>query len=183
MRAGRDSGRCSPTGSHGRDDGRGLVTSIVDVAAGREAIDRAPGNLLQLHPDLPEQVGRLGRRQVLPAQVRDLRDVTASRLVERSKGVRGRSSARLRRLHGGSDVTLAPGEAGGRRGPDRLARGGDVPQVVVPVRSTPSAPRRRRSSGTSSGRRTPTRRGSSPSSRPPPTGSSMSPRRATARRS
>jgi alpha-mannosidase len=35
-------------------DGRGLVTSVIDLAAGREAI--APGagaNLLQLHPDLP----------------------------------------------------------------------------------------------------------------------------------
>ena len=35
-------------------DGRGLVTSIVDLAAGRELLpDGAAANLLQLHPDLP----------------------------------------------------------------------------------------------------------------------------------
>ncbi|GAA3748145.1 alpha-mannosidase [Spinactinospora alkalitolerans] len=35
-------------------DGRGLVTSVLDLATGREALaPGGPGNLLQIHPDLP----------------------------------------------------------------------------------------------------------------------------------
>ena len=35
-------------------DGRGLLTSVLDLEAGREVL-AGPGNLLQLHPDLPNQ--------------------------------------------------------------------------------------------------------------------------------
>ncbi|WP_026874235.1 alpha-mannosidase [Jiangella gansuensis] len=35
-------------------DGRGLITSVLDQVAGREVLS-GPGNLLQLHPDLPNE--------------------------------------------------------------------------------------------------------------------------------
>ena len=46
----------------------GLLTSVLDLAAGREVLAAGqPGNLLQLHPDLPNQLGRLGHRRATTA--------------------------------------------------------------------------------------------------------------------
>ena len=67
MAAGRPAAAGAPVGARHRPDGgylldnglirvlideHGLVTSVLDLAAGREAL-AAPANVLQLHPDLP----------------------------------------------------------------------------------------------------------------------------------
>ncbi|MEU0950091.1 glycoside hydrolase family 38 C-terminal domain-containing protein [Streptomyces canus] len=79
-------------------DGRGLVVSVYDHAAGREAI--APGqsaNLLQLHPDLPNEWDAWDVDAFYRNVGSDLTDVTVL-------GVEG-SSVRVERSFGASRVT------------------------------------------------------------------------------
>jgi alpha-mannosidase len=64
-------------------DQRGLVTSIIDLAAGREAI--APGsaaNLLQLHTDFPHEWDAWDVSRFYRNTVTDLTDVAELRLVK-----------------------------------------------------------------------------------------------------
>ncbi|MGH3397289.1 MAG: glycoside hydrolase family 38 C-terminal domain-containing protein, partial [Streptosporangiaceae bacterium] len=64
-------------------DERGLVTSVVDLAAGREAL--APGasaNLLQLHPDLPANWDAWDVDRFYRNTVTDLTDVVELELVK-----------------------------------------------------------------------------------------------------
>jgi len=79
-------------------DGRGLVVSAYDLAAGREAI--APGhaaNLLQLHPDFPNQWDAWDVDAFYRNTGRDLVEVE-------SLGVEG-TSVRIERVFGESRVT------------------------------------------------------------------------------
>jgi alpha-mannosidase len=64
-------------------DGRGLVTSVTDLAAAREAL--APGasaNLLQLHPDLPNEWDAWDVDRFYRNTVTDLTDVAELELVK-----------------------------------------------------------------------------------------------------
>ncbi|MGK5530211.1 alpha-mannosidase [Streptomyces sp. URMC 129] len=68
-------------------DGRGLVVSALDLAAGREAI--APGragNLLQLHPDLPNLWDAWDIDAFYRHRVTDLVDVASLALTEEDGG-------------------------------------------------------------------------------------------------
>jgi len=65
-------------------DGRGLVTSLVEVAGGREVV--APGaaaNLLQLHPDLPIEYDAWDIEEYYRRQVVDLVDVESIDVLDR----------------------------------------------------------------------------------------------------
>jgi alpha-mannosidase len=94
-------------------DDRGLVTSVTDLAAGREAL--APGaaaNLLQLHPDLPNEWDAWDVDRFYRNTVTDLTDVAELELVK--TGEPGEVAAvRVTRAFGRSAVTqlitLRPG--------------------------------------------------------------------------
>ncbi len=101
-------------GSHVLDNGvvravldeRGLLTSVVDLATGREAIaPGAAGNLLQLHPDLPNQWDAWDVDRHYARRFTDLLDVDS---LEQDG-----AAVRVVRRFGGSTVTqvvsLAPG--------------------------------------------------------------------------
>ena len=61
-------------------DGRGLLTSVVDLASGREAIaPGAAGNLLQLHPDVPNEWDAWDVDRHYTRHVTDLVDVDVAR--------------------------------------------------------------------------------------------------------
>ena len=163
-------------------DDRGLITSLYDVAArSRGHRPGHRGNLLQLHPDSPNMWDAWDVDTFYKNNVSDLTE--ADRRLSTSRASRPSWSAVLQPVQRHPDAAAAAGRQAGRRG-------GPIdwhePEKFLKARSrstsTPTGPPRRRSSGTSSGRPTPTRRGTPPSSRRPPTGSSTSPRTATARR-
>jgi alpha-mannosidase len=106
-------GQHLPGGGFGLDNGllrvviddRGLVTSVTDLAAGREAL--APGasaNLLQLHPDLPNEWDAWDVDRFYRNTVTDLTDVAELELVK--VGEPGEvATVRVTRAFGGSLVT------------------------------------------------------------------------------
>ncbi|TQM45704.1 alpha-mannosidase [Pseudonocardia cypriaca] len=88
-------------------DARGLLVSVVDVATGRETIaPGSPGNLLQLHPDLPAQYDAW---DVDHAYRRTVTDLTEIETLEPE----GDAAVRVVRRFGRSRVTqvisLPPG--------------------------------------------------------------------------
>lgn len=103
-------------------DGHGLITSVVDLPAAREAI--APGaraNLLQLHPDLPVEwdawdVNRFYRNTVTELDdVAELELVKAERQAE-DQAADASATVRVARIFGASRVTqLITLRAGARR--------------------------------------------------------------------
>jgi alpha-mannosidase len=97
-------------------DDRGLVTSVTDLAAGREAL--APGataNLLQLHPDLPNEWDAWDVDRFYRNTVTNLADVSELELVK--AGEPGAvATVRVTRAFGASLVTqLITLRAGARR--------------------------------------------------------------------
>ena len=117
-------GQHLPGGGFGLDNGllrvviddRGLVTSVTDLAAGREAL--APGataNLLQLHPDLPNEWDAWDVDRFYRNTVTDLTDVAELELVK--TGEPGEvATVRVTRAFGRSAVTqLITLRAGARR--------------------------------------------------------------------
>jgi alpha-mannosidase len=93
-------------------DARGLLTSVIDVATGRETI--APGeagNLLQIHPDLPAQWDAWDVDHYYRRSVTDLTAVDALAVVEDTAP--GTAAVRVARRFGKSSATqvvsLAPG--------------------------------------------------------------------------
>jgi alpha-mannosidase len=106
-------GQHLPGGGFGLDNGllrvviddRGLVTSVTDLAAAREAL--APGasaNLLQLHPDLPNEWDAWDVDRFYRNTVTDLTDVAELELVK--AGEPGAvATVRVSRAFGGSLVT------------------------------------------------------------------------------
>jgi alpha-mannosidase len=117
-------GQHLPGGGFGLDNGllrvvvddRGLVTSVTDLAAGREAL--APGtsaNLLQLHPDLPNEWDAWDVDRFYRNTVTDLTDVAELELVK--AGEPGAvATVRVARAFGASLVTqLITLRAGARR--------------------------------------------------------------------
>ena len=110
-------------------DARGLLTSVVDTATGREALaPGAAGNLLQLHPDTPVDFDAWDVDAYYRRTWTDLTDAESVEAVE--GGVRV-----VRRFghvdhHPGADPDPRRGE--GRRGHrGRLARAGEDPQGRV----------------------------------------------------
>ncbi len=97
-------------------DDRGLVTSVTDLAAGREAL--APGataNLLQLHPDLPNEWDAWDVDRFYRNTVTDLTDVAELELVKAGEPGAA-ATVRVTRAFGGSLVTqLITLRAGARR--------------------------------------------------------------------
>jgi alpha-mannosidase len=99
-------------------DERGLVTSVIDLAAGREAL--APGasaNLLQLHPDLPVEWDAWDVDRYYRNTVTDLTDVTELELVKaEDQAADAAATVRVTRAFGASLVTqLITLRAGARR--------------------------------------------------------------------
>ncbi|NUR06805.1 MAG: alpha-mannosidase [Nocardioidaceae bacterium] len=89
-------------------DGRGLLTSVVDLASGREAIAAgAAGNLLQLHPDVPNNWDAWDVDRHYTRRVTDLVDHTSLAPVD------GAAAVRVERRFGDSTATqvvsLEPG--------------------------------------------------------------------------
>ena len=97
-------------------DERGLVTSVTDLAAGREAL--APGtaaNLLQLHPDLPNEWDAWDVDRFYRNTVTDLTDVTELELVK-LEDPGAAATVRVTRAFGESLVTqLITLRAGAKR--------------------------------------------------------------------
>jgi alpha-mannosidase len=96
-------------------DGRGLLTSVVDLASGREAIaPGAAGNLLQLHPDVPNEWDAWDVDRHYTRHVTDLVEVVSLAPVT-GDGPSGEAPAavRVERRFGRSAVTqvvsLSPG--------------------------------------------------------------------------
>ena len=92
-------------------DGRGLLTSVVDLGSGREAIaPGAAGNLLQLHPDVPNEWDAWDVDRHYTRHVTDLVDVDTMAALP---GDDGTAAVRLVRRFGSSELTqvvsLAPG--------------------------------------------------------------------------
>ena len=178
-------GTCSTTASlrARASTSAGCSPRCCDLVAGREVL--APGragNLLQLHPDLPEPVGRLGRRPPTTATGhRPDRRRSEDRRRRTPRGVR--VDPRVRRVHGRADDPAAPAAAASTSRP-RSTGTSARSSSRSPSRSTctPTGPRPRSSSGTSTGRRTPTPAGTPPGSRCAPTAGCTSASRATASR-
>lgn len=113
-----------PGGGFGLDNGllrvvideRGLVTSVTDLAAAREAL--APGasaNLLQLHPDLPNEWDAWDVDRFYRNTVTDLADVAELELVK-AEDPDAAATVRVTRAFGGSLVTqLITLRAGAKR--------------------------------------------------------------------
>lgn len=95
-------------------DGRGLLTSVVDLASGREAIaPGAAGNLLQLHPDVPNEWDAWDVDRHYTRHVTDLVDVVSLAPVTAESPGDGAAAVRVERRFGRSTLTqlvsLAPG--------------------------------------------------------------------------
>jgi len=95
-----------------RVDGRGLVTSVLDRVAEREVLaPGAPGNLLQVHPDLPNQWDAWDVDAFYRNTVVDLTDVDAIDVPASPAG--GAAALRVTRSFGASSVvqvlSLSPG--------------------------------------------------------------------------
>src|SRR5215204_3892554 len=93
-----------------RLDLAGLITSVVDNSTGREAIaPGAYGNLLQIHPDVPNDWDAWDVDSFYRATRTDLTSADSTELIELNGGVVG---VRTMRRHGRSSfeqlVTLAP---------------------------------------------------------------------------
>ena len=93
-------------------DGRGLLTSVYDQRADREVLAPGqPGNLLQLHPDLPNRWDAWDVDAFYRNRVTDLVDVGELTLLP--AGDDGAAVVRVRRAFGSSTVVqeigLAPG--------------------------------------------------------------------------
>lgn len=115
-----------PGGGHLLDNGllramideRGLVTSVIDLAAGREAL--APGasaNLLQIHPDFPVNWDAWDVDRFYRNTVTDLTDVNDLELVRAGgTGTGAAATVRVTRAFGSSHVTqLISLRAGAKR--------------------------------------------------------------------
>ena len=157
-----------------------------DVEPQREAIaPGAAGNLLQLHVDTPEPVGRLGRRPVLPQQ-RHRPDRRRQRRGRQRHAGGGRDRGRdavLRPVHASTQtLRVRAGREAGRHRDTRSTGTRRRSSSRRRSRSTctPTGRRRRRSSATSSGRPTRTPRGRRRSSRSARTAGCTSASRATA---
>jgi alpha-mannosidase len=96
-------------------DGRGLLTSVVDLASGREAIaPGAAGNLLQLHPDVPNEWDAWDVDRHYTRHVTDLVDVASlAPVTGEDPAGEGAAAVRIERRFGRSTLTqvvsLAPG--------------------------------------------------------------------------
>jgi alpha-mannosidase len=92
-------------------DGRGLLTSVVDLSSGREAIaPGAAGNLLQLHPDLPNNWDAWDVDRHYSRTGTDLLDVESIAVVPADDGaVAVRVTRRFGRSTSTQTVSLAPG--------------------------------------------------------------------------
>ena len=96
-------------------DGRGLLTSVVDLASGREAIaPGAAGNLLQLHPDVPNAWDAWDVDRHYTRHVTDLVDVVSlAPVTGEDLDGEGAAAVRIERRFGRSTftqvVSLAPG--------------------------------------------------------------------------
>jgi alpha-mannosidase len=96
-------------------DGRGLLTSVVDLASGREAIaPGAAGNLLQLHPDVPNEWDAWDVDRHYTRHVTDLVDVASlAPVTGENPAGEGAAAVRIERRFGRSTLTqvvsLAPG--------------------------------------------------------------------------
>jgi alpha-mannosidase len=87
-------------------DGHGLVTSVLDLAAGREAIP--PGgraNLLQLHPDLPNNWDAWDVDRFYRNTVTDLTEAKEITLVTAGDASPAAATVRVTRAFGASRVT------------------------------------------------------------------------------
>lgn len=86
-------------------DGRGLLTSVLDLGAGREVL-AGPANLLQLHPDLPNQWDAWDVDEFYRNTVTDLISIDELNTA-------GPSTVRVARTFGDShvvqEITLEPG--------------------------------------------------------------------------
>ena len=168
-------------------DGRGLLTSVLDLAARREVVaPGAAGNLLQLHPDLPP-TGTPGTSTPSTAT----RSPTWSSVDELDRSTtaedgcrRGAGGAPVRRVHARRRSCRWPrAPRGSTSTPRSTGTSGEVPQGGVPAR------RARRPVGGRDpvrhvlpGHRTPTPAGRRPSSRSARTAACTSPSPATASR-
>ncbi|RIQ20359.1 alpha-mannosidase [Jiangella rhizosphaerae] len=85
-------------------DGRGLLTSVLDLEAGREVL-AGPGNLLQLHQDLPNQWDAWDVDEFYRNTVTDLVDVDELR----ADGGTVRVARRFGDSHVVQEITLEPG--------------------------------------------------------------------------
>jgi alpha-mannosidase len=84
-------------------DGRGLLTSVYDLAADREVVPPgAAANLLQLHRDTPTQWDAWDIDEHYRRHGRDLTDVAELAVVERGPG---RAAVRIVRKAGASTIT------------------------------------------------------------------------------
>ena len=91
-------------------DGRGLLTSVVDLASGREAIaPGAAGNLLQLHPDVPNEWDAWDVDRHYTRHVTDLVDVVSLAPVTGEDVAAVRIERRFGRSTLTQVVTLNPG--------------------------------------------------------------------------
>ncbi|GAA1441770.1 alpha-mannosidase [Nocardiopsis tropica] len=95
-----------------RVDGRGLVTSVLDRIAEREVLaPGSPGNLLQVHPDLPNQWDAWDVDAFYRNTVTDLTGADAVEALEPRPG--GAAALRVARTFGASSVvqvlSLSPG--------------------------------------------------------------------------
>ena len=105
-------GSCWTTGCCGWwSTARACSRSLVDLGAGREVIAAGRrGNLLQLHRDIPNRVGRLGRRRALPAAPSSTSSTSTAIAADTGRRQRARSgsSGRSARRRSRQDVTLGP---------------------------------------------------------------------------
>jgi alpha-mannosidase len=91
-------------------DGRGLLTSVVDLDSGREAIvPGAAGNLLQLHPDLPNNWDAWDVDRHYSRTVTDLVDVASVVLAPDKGPAAVRVTRRFGRSTATQTISLAPG--------------------------------------------------------------------------
>jgi hypothetical protein len=120
-------------------DARGLVTSLFDRTANREVI--APGvagNLVQLHPDLPNRWDAWDVDAFYRNTATDLVTAEAVEVVRPGELAEGAAAVRVVRTFRVEDhaaAHAAPGRPPTRdRHGGRLARAGDLPQARLPAR-------------------------------------------------
>jgi alpha-mannosidase len=99
-----------------RVDGNGLLASVVDLGTGRDAI--APGgvgNLLQLHPDVPNEWDAWDVDRHYTRHVTDLVEVRSLEPVPAEASQAGAAAVRLTRRFGRSTITQVVSLATGAR--------------------------------------------------------------------
>ena len=175
-----------PAARRRRRQGGVIPRCTTRAPAARCSPPGAAGNLLQLHPDHPEPLGRLGPRRALPHTRADLTDADVGRVVPSSGAAAVVVHAApfgevLSAVHAGIRLRRA---TGGSRSTPRSTGTSARSSSRRPSRSTctPTTRRPRSSSGTSSGRPTRTPPGTRRGSRSARTGGCTSASRGTASR-